>query len=127
MIQIWSDRLLRGATDWDKEIHSRLENADIILLLLSSDYFASSTSYSYKEMEQALERAKTGKAKVIPIILRPVDWKASPLGTLPALPTGAKPVTTWANNDAVWADVARGVREAVQSLRKTPKTGNKRG
>jgi len=117
MITIWSDRQISAGTDWSQEINARLEESNLILLLISSDYLASPTSD--QEMEQALKRAQAGEAKIIPIILRPVDWQASPLSSLKFLPSNAKPVTTWADQDAVWADIAKGIREAVQSLRKT--------
>lgn len=51
--------------------------ADVILLLISVDFLASEYCYS-KEMETALTRHDAGTASVIPVILRPCDWKSSP-------------------------------------------------
>ena len=59
--------------------------AQIILLLISSDFIASDYCYSI-EMQRALERHEKGEARVIPIILRSIDWKNSPFGKLQALP-----------------------------------------
>jgi hypothetical protein len=117
VIATWSSGQISAGANRIQEINARLEEANLILLLLSPDYLASAASDL--EMEQALRRAKAGKAKVILIILRSVDWEAAPLRSLQVLPSNARPITTWADQDAAWADVSRGIREAVESLRKT--------
>jgi len=53
---------------------------------------------------------------VIPVILHPVDWHDAPFGTLQALPTDARPITLWPNRDEAYANVAQGVRRAVEAL-----------
>ncbi len=116
-ITMWSDKQIPLGTDWAQEINAQLEESNLILLLISSSYLASPAS-DY-EMRQALKRAKAGKAIVIPVILSPVDWQASPLRSLQALPSNAKPVTTWASRDAAWANVAKGVREVAEFLKQT--------
>src|SRR5262249_3094385 len=40
----------------------------------------------------------------------------APFGQLQALPAKGKAVTTWGNQDEAFADIARGIREAVMSL-----------
>jgi cellulose biosynthesis protein BcsQ len=116
IIDAWSIGQISAGTEWAKEINSRLEEADIILLLISSDYLASPSSDI--EIMRSMTQAKAGKAIVLPVILRPADWEASPISTLAVLPSGAKPVTTWPDRDEAWADVAKGIRQAVKSLRK---------
>lgn len=49
---------------------------------------------------RALERHARGEARVIPVILKPSDWTASPFAKLQALPGDAKPITTFSNRDA---------------------------
>ena len=64
-----------------------------------------------------MERHEAGTARVIPVILRPVDaWHTTPFGKLQALPEKGKAVTTWKNRDEAFADIARGIREAAMSL-----------
>ena len=75
LITSWHDREVRAGDDWAKEIDVHLENAQIILLLISVDFLASEYCYGV-EMRRALERHYTGEARVIPIILRPVDWQS---------------------------------------------------
>ncbi|MGB2607824.1 MAG: hypothetical protein WBC80_02545 [Isosphaeraceae bacterium] len=67
-------------------------------------------------MTRALERHDQGEARVIPVILRPVDWKGAPFGKIQSLPTDGKPVTSWNDRDEAFADVARGIRRAVSEL-----------
>ena len=66
-----------------------------------------------------MERHEAGEARVIPIILRPVDWEAAPFGRLLALPTDGKPVTEWDNQDAAFTDIAKGLRKVVEELNRT--------
>ncbi len=47
------------------------------------------------EMKRAMERIERGEARVVPVILRPVDWQDSPFSKLQVLPKDARPVTTW--------------------------------
>lgn len=82
--------------------------------LLASSFLAS--SHFEAEVQQALERQKEGTARVIPIIVRPVSWRGTPLNKLQALPTGGKPVTSWANFDIAFIDIAQGIRKAVAEL-----------
>src|SRR6266487_2347913 len=88
----WSDRELLPGVDWEKEIDHQLNSAHIILLLISSHFMASEYCYGI-EMQRALERHDAGTARVLPILLRPVDWTEAPFSKLQMLPTDAKPVT----------------------------------
>ena len=90
-----------------------LESAKIILLLVSADFLASDYCYDV-ELKRAMERHEAKEALVIPIILREVDWKGAPFGKLQALPKKAKPVTNWSNTDSAFANIARGIRRAVE-------------
>ena len=69
-------------------------------------------------MKRAMKRHESGEARVIPIILRPVDWKDASFGTLQALPTNAEPIVSkkWGCTDEAFVDVARGLRVALGSL-----------
>lgn len=115
IIQGWSDRDITGGQEWAGQIDQNLEAADIILLLVSADFLASDYCYD-KEMARALERQAAGAARVIPIVMRPVDWESTPFHKLQALPAGAKAITTWPNRDEGWVDVAKGIRRVVQAL-----------
>src|SRR5215469_1782194 len=110
LITVWHDRDISAGTDWVHEINTRLDAAHIILLLISASFLASDYCYSV-EMKQAMRQHESGLALVIPIILRPVDWKDAPFSNLQALPTNARPVTGrgWRNRDEAFANIAQGI------------------
>ncbi|WP_404789018.1 TIR domain-containing protein [Altericista sp. CCNU0014] len=115
IITDWHDRNITAGTDWAQAIDNNLNTANIILLLISSDFLASDYCYD-KEMTRALELHNQGIACVMPIILRPCDWHSAPFGKLQALPKDAKPVTTWDNPDEAFTHIAQGIRKAVAEL-----------
>lgn len=116
IITDWYDRDITAGTEWDDEIKTRLETADIILLLISADFMASDYIHNV-EVERAVNRHKLGEARVIPVILRPVDWKEAPFSKFQALPKNAKPVTTWSNQDEAFLNVVQGIRTVAEQLR----------
>jgi len=118
LIDVWYDRNINAGAKWETEIDINLNTALIILLLISPDFLASDYCYNV-EMQRALEQHTIGNARVIPIILRPVDWNKAPFAQLQALPTDGKPVTRWTNPDDAFVDVARGIRHIVEALLKS--------
>src|SRR5260370_1983694 len=115
LIQAWHDRRIGVRREWEKEISEHLDTAQIILLLISADFLASEYCYGL-ELQRAMQRHEAGEALVIPIILRPVDWKGAPFSKLQALPTNAKPHTTWSHRDKAFLDIPRAIHAAVARL-----------
>jgi hypothetical protein len=120
LIEVWHDRDISAGTEWEQQISKHLKEAQIILLLVSSDFMASDYCYSV-EMKYALERHERGEAQVIPIILRPVLWEQAPFGRLQALPKSANRVVTayWFTIDHAWLDVAEGIRNVAEDINKS--------
>lgn len=123
LLTLWSDTDINAGVEWENAIEKHLDTADIILLLVSSDFMASDYCYS-KEMQRAMERHKLGEAQVIPIILRPVHWQKAPFGNLQALPTSGKPVIDryWHTPDEALSNIAEGIlkitEEVIENLAK---------
>ncbi len=115
-IEIWDDRRITGGEDWEKEINKNINQADVILLLVSADFMGSAYCYG-TEMVIALQRESLNEANVIPIILRDVDWESSPLGRLKALPIDGKPIKKYENSDAAYKEIAREIRQIVGKRR----------
>lgn len=119
-IRAWHDRQITAGTEWKDDINENLERADVILLLVSPSFIASDYCWDV-EVQRAMERHAAGEALVVPVLLRPVDWSGAPFGKLQGLPKNAKPVTTWANRDEAFLDVAKGLRAAIEAGRGRPK------
>ena len=118
LIDVWHDRDISPGTEWEQEISKPLNEAHIILLLISPDFMNSDYCYGI-EMKRALERHERGEARVIPVILRPVYWQGAPFGKLQALPADGKPVTSSSRHDIdeAFFDVAEGITKIVASMR----------
>ena len=116
LIEFWHDRRITAGEEWKGQIDVNLEQADLILLLVSADFIASDYCYDL-EMKRAMERHEAGEARVIPVIVRDVSWQAAPFGKLQALPKDGKAVTTWPNKDTAWRNVAEGIEKVIKHLR----------
>ncbi len=123
LIRLWTDRVITAGEEWAGEIHENLESADIILLLISPPFMASKYCYDL-ETKRAMERHDARQARVVPIILRPVDWRGAPFGKLQPLPEDGKPVTTWRSTDDGFYNVALGLRAAIEAEQKRRTTGS---
>ena len=106
-IEDWHDRKILAGQDYQKEIDKNLEEADIIALLISSDFLSSSSCQN--EMRVALDLQKRKGATVIPIIVRSCDWKSSDIRSLQSLPKDGKPVSDWPDLDAAFMDIVYGI------------------
>ena len=116
----WHDRKIEAGQEWKDQIDKNLESAQVILVLISASFMASDYCYDI-EMKRALERHQRGEAKVIPIILQPVDWRGAPFGRLQALPRDAKPIVKWRIRDAGFKNVAEGIRAAIEEITRNPR------
>jgi len=128
-IKPWTDRNITAGSDWRGQIDQNLEAADIVLLLVSASFIASDYCYDV-EMKRALERDGQG-ARVIPILLKPCEWRETPLKNLQALPKDGKPVVDWPTADHAFDDIAKGLRRVIEEIRNPtpapPPTGSGRG
>jgi hypothetical protein len=118
-VEAWYDRLIEAGEDWDSEIHSKLDQSHIILLLVSPDFMASSYC-NQVEVTRAMQRHKMGTARVIPVLVRPTDWEGAPFSKLQSLPTDASPVSQWDDRDAAFLDIVQHVRDVCRTVAATP-------
>lgn len=122
-ITAWDDRNIEAGVEWDRAIQQALEEAQIVLMLITPHFMASDYCYD-QEMKRALERHDEGTARVIPIIIKPVDWQGTPFSRLSCLPKDGKPVTQWSDRDEAFLDVVQEIRRAVESLQATKAQGS---
>ena len=117
VLSVWHDRYITAGEAFDGVIAEELEAADIILLMVSVNFLASSYCYDI-EMKRAMERHDAGDARVIPIVIKPCDnWESAPFGGLNAAPPGGKPIQDFPSKDHGFTQVTRMIREAAEQLR----------
>ncbi len=116
-IEGWHFRKIPPGREWEGEIDEHLEAAQIILLLMSADFLNSHYCWEV-EARRAIERHNLKQATVIPVVVRACDWKNSLFEKLEALPTNAKPITSWANRDEALYDVTKGIKQAIEAMRR---------
>lgn len=114
VIQVWHDRRIGAGDDFATSIDDNLADSQIILLLVSPDFLASSYCWGV-EMKQAMALHEKKIARVIPVILRACDWRSAPFGKLLAVPKDGKPVKSWSDIDEAFHDVARRIRAVVEN------------
>ncbi len=116
VIDIWSDHRIGPGEEISGEIDQHLESADIILLLVSSDFLNSNYCYDI-EMKRAMERHERGETRVIPVILRPCDWHSTPFGKIKAIPDDGKAVTKYQTLDDAFLEITQAIRRITQQIR----------
>ncbi|MCV3214887.1 toll/interleukin-1 receptor domain-containing protein [Plectonema radiosum NIES-515] len=116
VIVTWDKRMISAGKEWEKEIKEQLQTADIILALISSKFIASDYNWDVLA-KQAMERHRAGKARVVLILLRPVDnyWKVA-FPNVKVLPKNGIPITGWRPYDKAFANITKGIREVVDEL-----------
>jgi small GTP-binding protein len=110
IVDTWEDRLIEGGDEWNKSIQEAMDDCDLALLLVSSDYLASRFIQEH-EQPKLLRRREEMKVRVVPVIVRPCPWQSEPiLKDLQALPRDNKAIITFPKDtgarDQAWADIA---------------------
>jgi hypothetical protein len=111
----WHDRKIPPGAEWRSQIDKRLKTADVVLLFMSPHFIESRYCHEI-EGRAASQRHVAGQTRVVPIVLRPCPWEATPFGALQALPVDAKPITRWDDRDEACLNAARGVMRVVDEL-----------
>lgn len=115
LIELWSDRAVAAGADWEKRILHELAAADIVILLVTPNFVASSYCFE-KELPEALRRHAEEGVCILPVHVKSVDLVNLPFGRFQGLPTELRPITAWRDADEAWLQVARGVRAAAEEI-----------
>lgn len=91
-----------------------LAEQDMLLLLVSDHLLASDEAF--EQVEKAMELQKSQGIRVVPLLIRPVDTKGLPMGSLVALPRNGRPVSEWAQRDSAWFEIAQGIRQVAEAI-----------
>ena len=115
----WSDQSILAGSRISAAIRRKMENADIIVFLLSPDFIHSEECMNEWRRAEELTEANPQLFR-IPIILRDCSWKdLLAKDDLKALPQDGVPVVTFDHQDTAWQQVYEGIKEVVNQLRNT--------
>ncbi len=95
-----------------QQIEQNLQTSDVVLLLLSSAYFANDNCWMIQET--AFKQNKN----VVPIILSPCQWKlCEPIAALSPLPQNAKPIKLWDVRDEAYNNIVEALIKVIDALK----------
>jgi hypothetical protein len=112
MISTWTDRNIDAGDDWRVQIDKNLNNSQIILMLISSNFLASDYCYE-KEMKTAIAKHNKSEADAIAIILRDCIWELAPFSKLKVLPQDGKSIQSFEHADKAYASIAREITKII--------------
>ncbi len=115
LIEIWYDSAISAGHNFKDSIKAYINQADIIVLLVSADFLASEQCFEV-EMPYAQEQHMRRAIPIIPVLLRPADLQDSPLEEYSHLPQNGKAVTAWENLDIALNEVAQGIHRVVKEI-----------
>ena len=108
-------RLLGGDVVVDALIQ-QLSDVDIALFLLSADLLADPL-FTDHLAPHALTRQRSRSLRLVPVLIRPVDFSSCPFADLRPLPSNGTPISRWSDQDEAWLDVLTGLRRVMDALK----------
>ena len=116
IVSEWHDRMIKPGGDWQRDIEDNLEDAHVVLFLVSPDFMKSDYCIGV-EVERAVELHFARRCRIVPIIVRPTpSWFTSKLKGFQALPRDAKPISAWDNTNAAFESVVDGIRTVCDEV-----------
>ncbi|MFL5654986.1 MAG: toll/interleukin-1 receptor domain-containing protein [Ktedonobacteraceae bacterium] len=111
----WNKHKIKAGQEHQREIDNQLKRADLILLLISSNFISSDDCYA-RDLAMALQRHEKDRIRVIPILLKPCTWDGLEFSAFQVLPRNGIAVTQWANRDAAFTHIVEEIKTVVQEL-----------
>lgn len=113
---IWYDRQISAGSEWNPEIVRHLDEADIILFLVSANFVNS--EFCALEVERSLARQEAGKCTVIPVMLRHYNLSGSGYTHLQPSPQGGGPIDSesWPDKELGLKTVSNEIEAKARSL-----------
>ena len=111
-IEIWHAGKALPGLDIEQERITRLNEADVILLLLSSDYMATDICYELEGKRAVqMQRANIAHVRIIPI--RHVSYENTIFSECQALPINGKFVTDWQDKHKALHQIVEDIEKIV--------------
>ncbi|MBK8038882.1 MAG: leucine-rich repeat domain-containing protein [Verrucomicrobiaceae bacterium] len=120
LVSWWYDGKIRPGSEWDDAIRKEMKEADIVILLLSTAFFASKYIKGV-ELQEARRRQQSGVAEILPVLLEPSEAFAqqkwlSKLQTVPSQNGQLRPLTSFNPSVNGWNQVQKALREMIAEV-----------
>ena len=116
-ISDWYDRKIIGGQEFQSEIDSNLEDADIICLFISPNFLSSSACM--KEKTDAIRLKQKKGLSVVSIILCDCGWlDDGDIARFLVMPTDGKPIAGWEDSNSAWMDVYNQLKLVIEKEHK---------
>lgn len=112
VIETWHNRDIVAGDIREDEIDQNINQAAVILLMVSPDFIGSIYCYGY-EMEHAIRLHKEGRTRVIPVMLRPCDIEDAPFENLKSVPENSW-VSQCVDKDSAFLEVVEELKAALK-------------
>lgn len=124
LISVWNASKIAAGEDISLKIAEQIRAAQIILLLISSDFLASDI-LEHPDIKSALaqQQKRSDTLRVIPVVLRDCVWRVGELAHLKPLPNNGYAATNtkyWNTQDEALKHIAVGLQKIVADLSNTP-------
>lgn len=114
-IEIWSDQYIIAGEDWKSKIFEYIDEADVIIFLLSDNFINSPFIQKY-EVPRAIERQKEDGIKIMGVYLEECNYKKSYIKKTQLVPQfkgRLHPIESWNNEDKYWETIVDAVKESA--------------
>ncbi|HET6253438.1 MAG TPA: COR domain-containing protein [Puia sp.] len=113
-IDVWNDRKIGPGQNWDATIRREIEEADIILLLISANF--NNSLYILKtELDSAIKKHNQATALIVPVFIKECDFSGMPYEGIQGIPRDAKFIGNFTEReqDKLFAEVSRELRKII--------------
>jgi len=122
VLEVWHDGEIKTGEKWDDSIKAHLQQADIVILLISVDFIASDYIFE-EELPTIITKKIANQLELVPIIVRDVNLADSSMSDFQCLPQDAekrlKPIVRWENEGAeneVWVQIDEKIRAIIKEV-----------
>ncbi|MEO6038581.1 MAG: TIR domain-containing protein [Saprospiraceae bacterium] len=112
---IWSVDLVSPGENVNEILHEQLENADLVLLLTSQNFWDSQDCYDLALRALALSREQPVK-RIVPVLLRPNSIEDTPFKELEHLPAENVCITQYSDPEQGYWDTYQGLKKIIYPI-----------
>lgn len=114
-VDYWEDTKLRGGDKWKEEISKAISKANVVILLVSTEFLASDF-ISNDELPPILRKAQVEGTRILPLIVSPCAFEESELGQFQAINSPDKTLADLGNDIAAIERVYLKLNDCIKGL-----------